>query len=50
MLGRTLGGRYQVQETLGGGSFGQTYLAVDIHRPDRPPMCGQASQAGETRS
>lgn len=36
MLGRTLGGRYQVQETLGGGSFGQTYLAVDIHRPERP--------------
>jgi len=36
MLGRTLGGRYQVQKTLGGGSFGQTYLAVDIHRPERP--------------
>lgn len=36
MLGRTLGGRYQVQETLGGGSFGQTYLAADIHRPERP--------------
>ncbi|NJK30720.1 MAG: protein kinase, partial [Acaryochloris sp. SU_5_25] len=36
MLGRTLGGRYQILETLGGGSFGQTYLAVDIHRPERP--------------
>lgn len=36
VLGETLGGRYQILETLGGGSFGQTYLAVDVHRPDRP--------------
>ncbi len=36
MLGQLLGGRYQVLKTLSGGSFGQTYLASDMHRPDRP--------------
>ena len=36
MLGELLGGRYQVLKTLGGGSFGQTYLAADRHRPDQP--------------
>ena len=36
MLGQLLGGRYQVLKTLGGGSFGQTYLAADRHRPDQP--------------
>ena len=36
MLGQLLGGRYQVLKNLSGGSFGQTYLAADVHRPDRP--------------
>ena len=36
MLGQLLGGRYQVLKTLSGGSFGQTYLAADMHRPDKP--------------
>ncbi|MGP1385041.1 MAG: tetratricopeptide repeat protein [Thainema sp.] len=36
MLGDTIGGRYQIQEYLGGGGFGQTYLAQDIHLPGCP--------------
>ena len=36
MLGDTIGGRYQIQEYLGGGGFGQTYLAQDIHLPGYP--------------
>lgn len=35
MIGQLLGGRYQVLHTLGAGSFGQTYLAEDIHRPEK---------------
>lgn len=31
-----LGGRYQVIEKLGGGGFGQTFLAQDIHLPGHP--------------
>lgn len=33
MLGQTLGGRYHIIRPLGGGSFGQTYLAEDRHLP-----------------
>ncbi len=33
MIGQLLGGRYQITSVLGSGSFGQTYLAIDSHRP-----------------
>lgn len=36
MLGKTLGGRYQITHHLGGGGFGQTYLAEDLHLPGKP--------------
>lgn len=36
MLGKILGGRYQIVRHLGGGGFGQTYLAEDLHLPGQP--------------
>ena len=36
MLEKILGGRYQIARHLGGGGFGQTYLAEDHHLPGRP--------------
>ncbi|MEH2286912.1 serine/threonine-protein kinase [Nostoc sp.] len=36
MLGQLLDGRYQVLQILGGGGFGQTYIAQDTHRPGLP--------------
>lgn len=36
MLGQLLDGRYQVLQILGGGGFGQAYLAQDTHRPGFP--------------
>lgn len=36
MLGKILGGRYQIVRHLGGGGFGQTYLASDLHLPGKP--------------
>jgi serine/threonine protein kinase len=36
MLGTLLDGRYQVLQILGGGGFGQTYIALDTHRPGSP--------------
>jgi len=36
MIGKLLGGRYQIVEILGNGGFGQTYVAEDIHRPGHP--------------
>jgi serine/threonine protein kinase len=36
MLGTILDGRYQVLQVLGGGGFGQTYIALDTHRPGSP--------------
>ncbi|MBD2092135.1 tetratricopeptide repeat protein [Microcoleus sp. FACHB-1515] len=36
MLGQVLGGRYLIIRHLGGGGFGQTYLAQDQHLPGNP--------------
>ncbi|HEY9734871.1 MAG TPA: tetratricopeptide repeat protein [Trichocoleus sp.] len=36
MLNQPIGGRYQILNYLGGGGFGQTYLAEDRHLPDHP--------------
>jgi tetratricopeptide (TPR) repeat protein len=33
---QTLGSRYQILQHLGGGGFGQTFLAVDLHLPGHP--------------
>ena len=37
MLGQTLAGRYHIIKHLGGGGFGQTYLAEDKKRSGNPP-------------
>jgi len=34
--GQLLGGRYRVLNTLASGGFGQTYVALDTHRPGSP--------------
>jgi WD40 repeat protein/tRNA A-37 threonylcarbamoyl transferase component Bud32 len=36
MLGKTLSSRYQIIQHLGGGGFGQTYLAQDLQLPSSP--------------
>jgi tetratricopeptide (TPR) repeat protein len=36
MLGKILGSRYEIKQHLGGGGFGQTYLADDLHLPGQP--------------
>lgn len=36
MSNSILGGRYQIISHLGGGGFGQTYLAEDVHLPGKP--------------
>ena len=36
MIGKILGGRYQIIKHLGGGGFGQTYLAEDKQLPGNP--------------
>ncbi len=36
MLGRTLKRRYKIVKHLGGGGFGQTFLASDTQLPDNP--------------
>lgn len=36
LLGQILGGRYKIISSLGGGAFGQTYIAQDLQLPDLP--------------
>ncbi|MFM2065003.1 MAG: hypothetical protein RLZZ507_4674, partial [Cyanobacteriota bacterium] len=36
MIGNTLVGRYQIISHLGGGGFGETYVAYDTHLPGSP--------------
>src|ERR671932_486535 len=36
MLEKTLSGRYQIIQHIGGGGFGQTYLAEDLQLPSNP--------------
>jgi serine/threonine protein kinase len=36
MLGKNLTGRYKIVKQLGGGGFGQTFIAEDGYLPDRP--------------
>ncbi|MEB3216647.1 MAG: tetratricopeptide repeat protein [Nostocales cyanobacterium 94392] len=36
MLGNTLVGRYQIISNLGGGGFGETFIACDTHLPGSP--------------
>jgi tetratricopeptide (TPR) repeat protein/tRNA A-37 threonylcarbamoyl transferase component Bud32 len=36
MIGNTLVGRYQIINRLGGGGFGETYVASDTHLPGSP--------------
>jgi serine/threonine protein kinase len=38
IVGKLLGGHFRVTGTLGGGGMGETYIAVDMHRP-RQPIC-----------
>lgn len=35
-IGQTIGGHYQIVSSLGGGGFGQTYLAQDKYLPGEP--------------
>jgi serine/threonine protein kinase len=34
MIGKVISGRYQIVQNLGGGGFGQTFLAEDLQLPD----------------
>ena len=34
--GTVVGGHYQIINHLGGGAFGQTYVAIDLHLPNKP--------------
>ncbi|MCT7951708.1 tetratricopeptide repeat protein [Ancylothrix sp. C2] len=36
LLGKILAGRYKILSALGGGAFGQTYVAEDLQLPDNP--------------
>lgn len=36
LLGQILAGRYKIVSFLGGGAFGQTYIAEDLQLPDYP--------------
>lgn len=37
MIGVLVDGRYETVKVLGGGTFGQTFLAKDMKRPGQPP-------------
>jgi serine/threonine-protein kinase len=36
MIGQLLGGHYQIIKPLGRGGLAETFLAIDLHLPDRP--------------
>ena len=36
MTGKVISGRYQIFQKLGGGGFGETFLAQDLQLPDHP--------------
>ncbi len=36
MTGKVISGRYQILQNLGGGGFGETFLAQDLQLPDYP--------------
>jgi len=38
MLGKVLAGHYRVTKHLGGGGFGRTYVAEDLHLPGKPSI------------
>ncbi len=38
MLGKVLAGHYKVTKHLGGGGFGRTYVAQDLHLPGKPTI------------
>ncbi|MBD1935436.1 hypothetical protein [Funiculus sociatus] len=46
MLFKTLSGRYQIVKHLGGGGFGQTYLAGDKQLPGNPLCVVKQLQPG----
>lgn len=48
MLGTILGSRYEINKHLGGGGFGQTYLARDRHLPGQPSCVVKQLQPKKT--
>lgn len=40
-IGKIVDKRYRFIEPISSSILGQTYLAVDTHRPGPPPMCGK---------
>ncbi|MFB2936185.1 hypothetical protein ACE1B6_13105 [Aerosakkonemataceae cyanobacterium BLCC-F154] len=46
MLGKILGGRYQIIRHLGGGGFGTTFVAVDRHLPGNPQCVVKIPERG----
>lgn len=48
MQGKIIGGRYKLKEKIGGGAFGQTYLAEDYQLPGNPPCIVKQLQPQNT--